>query len=179
MDITLDQILKSYESNIKDFNYNEINNFYKENYDVLKNYYLIHPQKLDNLDIGDIIRYTKSKDKVSAAGIIIMIKYVNKTIDHFVLRSLPFGKTWRVYPNSYYIFQYDKNNSRQFYQVIKRYINEDDNKDNNKEEKIKDKNDNLFLSIDELIEQNKKYLNEKSMKKINRKLEKILPDIFD
>lgn len=178
MNITLDDILKSYESNIKDFNYNEINQFYKDNYPVLKNYYLIHPQKIDDLQLGDIIRYTKSKSKVSASGIIVMIEYVNHSIDHFVLRSLPFGKTWRMYPNSYYIFQYDKNNSKKFYNVIKKYIGDDTNNNiNNKKENENDKSD-LFLSIDELIEQNKHYLDQKSIKKINKKINKILPDLL-
>jgi hypothetical protein len=171
MNVTLDDILKSYETNIKDFNYNSINDYYKDNYTVLKNYYLIHPQKLDELELGNIIRYSKTKDKVSAAGIIVMIEYKNNCIDYFVLRSLPFHKTWRIYPNSYYIFQYDKNNSKKFYNVIKNYIDKDTMKIN-----IKKNVPEKYESIDDLIEKNKKYFDQN---KVDKKLKKMLPGLFD
>jgi hypothetical protein len=170
MNVSLNDILNSYKKNIKEFDYDNINDVYKDTYEELLKYYLINPHNLDEIKEGDIIRYSNDISKISCAGIVVKIEYNKETIDYYILKSLVYKKTWRIYPHSYYIFQYDKSNTKEFYKVIKEY---------KKEDKIpKKKKEKEFLSIDELIKQNEKYIDDKTRKKINNRFKKIFPDLI-
>lgn len=178
MDISLDEIIKSYENNEKLFDYDKVNDIYKNKYEKLSKYYLINPKKLYKLKEGDIIRYSNDVSKISCAGVIVNIIYKKDVINYFILKSLVYKKTWRIYPQSYYIFQYDKNNTKEFYKVIKEYSKNDNINDDKDDDDNKNKKKQEFLSIDELIKQNEKYLDVKTKRKIDKRLKNILDEII-
>jgi hypothetical protein len=113
-DYTLDDILNSFSDNHKLLDINDIETKYKKKYKKkLKKYMFVNPYTMSkNICIGDTIRYSKSIDKISAAGKIVkLLRNDDGTIKYLILRSIPYERTWRIYPERYYIFLYDKSYS--------------------------------------------------------------------
>jgi hypothetical protein len=115
LNIPLNIITNNIKSTIDKFEHEKNYIDYLEKYSILDKYTYIKPNKLkNNINVGDIIRYSKSIDHgISCASLIIQISYTNKKemyIDHLVLTSLHHRKSiWKlpIHMNPYFVFRYE------------------------------------------------------------------------
>ena len=110
-DISLDTILLSIKNEINTTDVKHIYNTFKKKYSILNYYVLIEPsQIMDNLSLGDIIRYAnnnENNDTLSTAGIIVRIDKNNNYVNKIFLKSMIYETIWMIYPFNYFIFKYE------------------------------------------------------------------------
>ena len=116
-------------------------------YPILNHYFIMNPDNyLSDLKKGSIIRYSFKPHKLSCACRIILVKYTpDKTrVKEIGLISAVLNDesaSWYIYPEMYYIFEYDRKSTK-----FKRMAHRDGKTDSDMDE---------MCEIDEPIEQSK------------------------
>jgi hypothetical protein len=183
MDISLETIINSYKETSKEFNYDEVRDYFKNKYpEILKSYELISPQKIiTNLHKGDIIRYSKNQIMISKSAIIIDFIYKNDRIDYLLLKTMNYKNVWRLYPENHYIFLFDKNNLIKFQNII---LEDNSIKKNNEDKydkilnKYRNRKKDKVLSVEEILEIERKKRSKKKQKIIDKKYDDYIKTLF-
>ena len=119
-DITLGDIVRSFPRTIEERTtcLERVEAEYREMYPILNYYFIMKPENyLSDLKKGIIIRYSFKPDKLSCVCRVIGVKYTpDKTrVKEIKLISAVLNdetSTWHIYPDMYYIFEYDRQSTK-------------------------------------------------------------------
>lgn len=111
LDIPLKDILTSIDNVSKTFDHKKCEKQFIKKHSFLQHYtYLGCDIKKNTINVGDLIRYSKSpKHKLSCLGLIVKIDYkYNNKINYIILTSFHKNTYWQLYldGNPYFIFRY-------------------------------------------------------------------------
>lgn len=114
-DITLGDIVRSFPRTNEERTtcLERVEAEYRELYPILNYYFIMKPENyLSDLKIGSVIRYSFKQDKLSCVCRVVLVKYTpDKTrVKEIKLISATLNdesSAWYIYPDMYYIFEYD------------------------------------------------------------------------